>query len=386
MNGTNGNGGFDLSAANDLLANAGRRDVISVDVQRVITADAAEFGGARTVTEATRRHEITTRDRVAAFGVRGWHGLGEVVDEGLSGEEAVRRFLPWSVERVPAYITLDGREVPLPVWANVRSDSREVLGLVGPDYKAVQNIDLGKFADSLVGADASLTMETCGSLLAGRKVFLLVRVPKEIRVGKNGDDVTLPYLLLANGHDGSMAMTVLWTMERVVCRNTYVRALGPASNAVAEGTAFRIRHNQDVAAGLAEARRVLGIATAGLTQYEKQAQLLAATGKTVLAIDEYFEAVFAATFGARPEDDLDAVAWEVRRSKVVGEWRTLLDSETNRIDGIGGTLWAALNAVTEWNDFSRSPGVRGDRRDHLKVLGSAAVAKRTAMRLALAAV
>lgn len=89
---------------------------------------------------------------------------------------------------------------------------------------------------------------------------------------------------------------------------------------------------------------------------------------------------------AQAEDDLDAVAWEVRRAKVVGEWRNLLDAETNRIDGIGGTLWAALNAVTEWTDFSRSPGVRGDRRDHLKVLGSGAVAKRTAMRLALAAV
>jgi len=385
MNGTNNNG-FSLLGTNDAIANSAGRDLISVEETIVRTADAVEFGGARTIREATTRHAITTKDAIGLRGTAAWHGLGTVIDEGLSGVDAIRRFLPWSVERAPAYVTIDGVATPLPLWANVRSDTREILGVVGPDYKVVQNHDLGQFADALVGADATVTMETVGSLLGGRKVFLLVRVPKEVRVGRTGEDLTLPYLLLANGHDGSMAMTVLWTMERVVCRNTYVRALGPATSTAAEGTAFRIRHNQDVASGLAEARKVLAIAAKGLTQYEEQARLLAATSRTADALDEYFETVFAAQFGARPEDTLDAASWEIRRDRVVGEWRSLLDAETNRIDGIGGTLWAALNAVTEWTDFSRSPGVKGDRRDHLKTLGSGAVAKRVAMRVALASV
>ena len=380
------NSGMNLSGANDSLANAARKDVVPVKIETVQNFDPAEFGGARTITEMRTNHLVTMKDRLGQYKSKGWHGLGDVVEDGLSGEEAVKMFLPWSIERVQSFIEVDGAKKPLPVWANVRSDTREVLGVVGPEFKAVQNIDLGKFADAMVGADSAVTMETCGSLLGGRKVFLLVRVPREIRVGKNGDDVSVPFLLLANGHDGSMAMTVLWTIERVCCANSYTRALGAVRGSLAEGTAFRIRHIGDVAGQLEEARRVLGIAATGLTQYEEQARALAATSKPISAIEEYFRAVFEAQFGGKPEDDLDAVAWEVRRDKVVGEWTALLDSETNTIDGIGGTLWAALNAVTEWTDYKRSPGVKGDRRDHLRVLGTGATAKRSAMRLALAAI
>lgn len=382
----NANNGFDLTRANDTIANDAGGDVIRVETTRVLTADAAEFGGARTITEAVTNHKITTKDRLGMFREKGWHGLGTVIDDVLTGEEAVRQFLPWSIERVQATVTIDGQVRPLPVWANVRSDTRDVLGLVGPEYQAVQNIEIGKFADALVGADAACRMETCGSLLGGRKVFLLVRVPREIRVGKNGDDVTVPFLMLANGHDGSMAMSILWTMERVVCNNTYTRALGAVRGSLADQTAFRIRHTGDVAGQLNEARRVLGIAESGLTQYEEQARALAAADRPVTAIEEYFRSVFAAQFGARPDDDLDAVAWEIRRDQVVGEWKAAMDHENNTIDGIGGTLWAALNAVTEWTDYRRSKGVKGDRRDHLKLLGTGAVAKRTAMRLALAAI
>lgn len=380
------NNGFNLSTANQSLADAARKDVVPVEIQRVQTFDPAEFGGLRTITERRTNHLVTMKDRLGQYQTKGWHGLGEIVEDGKTGEEAVREFLPWSIERVQSFVELDGARKPLPVWANVRSDTREILGVVGPEYTPVQNIDLGKFADAMVGADSAVRMETCGSLLGGRKVFLLVRVPREVRVGKNGDDVSVPFLLLANGHDGSMAMTVLWTIERVCCANSYTRALGAVRGSLAEGTAFRIKHVGDVAGQLEEARRVLGIAATGLTQYEEQARALAATAKPISAIEEYFRSVFEAQFGGKPEDDLDATAWEIRRDKVVGEWKTLLDSETNTIDGIGGTLWAALNAVTEWNDHRRSPGVKGDRRDHLRVLGAGAAAKRHAMRLALAAV
>jgi phage/plasmid-like protein (TIGR03299 family) len=377
---------FNLSGSNQKLADGARGDVIPVKIETVRNYDPAEFGGARTITERRTNHLITTKDRLGMYRQKGWHGLGQVIEDGMTGEEAVREFLPWSIERVQSFVTIDGAAKPLPVWANVRSDTREILGVVGPEYTPVQNIDLGRFADAMVGADSAVQMETCGSLLGGRKVFLLVRVPREIRVGKNGDDVSVPFLLLANGHDGSMAMTVLWTIERVVCNNSYTRALGAVRGSLAEGSAFRIRHIGDVAGQLEEARRVLGIAATGLTQYEEQARALAATSKPISAIEEYFRSVFEAQFGAKPEDDLDATAWEIRRDKIVGEWMALLDSETNTIDGIGGTLWAALNAITEWHDHRRSPGVKGDRRDHLRVLGAGAAAKRHAMRLALAAV
>mgnify|MGYP001810371937 CR=1 FL=1 len=71
------------------------------------------------------------------------------------------------------------------MWANVRSDTREILGVVGPEFVPVQNIDLGKFADAMVGANAAVKMETCGSLLGGRKVFLLA-FPARSGSGRTG--------------------------------------------------------------------------------------------------------------------------------------------------------------------------------------------------------
>lgn len=377
---------LNLNSVNDRLADSARSKIIEIERDRVVGADPSENIAGRTVREVVTNHQITTSDRLGLYREKGWHGLGETIEDGLSGEDAVRRYLPWSVERVQAEVTIGGMTRPIPVWANVRSDNEEILGLVGPDFTAVQNIEIGKFGDAIVGADAAVTMETCGSLLGGRKVFLLLRVPREVRVGKSGDDLTIPYLLIANGHDGSMAMTVLWTMERVVCNNTYTRALGRATNAVDEGTAFRIRHVGDVAGQLEQARRVLGIAASGLTEYETRARALAEKFPAVSAIEEYFRAVYVSTFGAAPTDGPKELveAWEMRRDRVVGEMTAILDSDSCRIDGIGGSMWAALNAVTEWMDKKRSPGIKGDRRDHLKVLGAGAVSKRRAMAMALA--
>jgi hypothetical protein len=65
---------------------------------------------------------------------------------------------------------------------------------------------------------------------------MLARIPKELRVG-NTDDTILPYVLLANSHDGSLALRVVPTSVRVVCQNTLNLALGRAGS-----TGVAIRH------------------------------------------------------------------------------------------------------------------------------------------------
>jgi phage/plasmid-like protein (TIGR03299 family) len=370
---------------NAKLADQARGDIIEVERVRVITADAAEYGGARTVREAVTNHQLTRSDSLGLARVPGWHGLGTVIDDNLTGEDAMKRFCGWWVESRPVFCEVNGERRELPARANVRSDTGEVLGLVSDGYRIVQNVDLGRFADALVGADAALTMETCGSLLGGRKVFLLVKAPKSVRVGKSGEDETVPYLLLSNAHDGSMALSACWTMVRVVCNNTYTQALGGIDASVRAGTAFRVRHDGDIASAMVEARRVLGIAAKGLTTYEQTAQRLAGISMDATSRAEYFDAAYSAIFGAEPELLEHREAYAEKRAKVLAEWRAAMDRPEQCIDGIGGTAWALLNAVTEWMDHNRSPKVQGSRRDHLKLLGEGAAAKRTAMRLILQA-
>ena len=124
--------------------------------------------------------------------------------------------------------------------AVVREDTNEVLGMVGRRWKPCQNHEAFAFLDSLVG-DQELLYETAGALVRGERVWMMARMPKEMRI-EGTDDVTRPYLLLANWHDGFGSLRCFFTGVRVVCQNT----LNMASTQKAMASGICIRHTGDL--------------------------------------------------------------------------------------------------------------------------------------------
>ena len=105
-----------------------------------------------------------------------WHGLGTIVAEAPASADALRLAgLDWSVVQEPIYTSFGGRVDGYK--ANVRSSDRKVLGVVSDRYKVVQNVDAFSFTDELLGK--GVRYETAGSLMGGRKVWLLARLPRE---------------------------------------------------------------------------------------------------------------------------------------------------------------------------------------------------------------
>jgi hypothetical protein len=93
-----------------------------------------------------------------------------------------------------------------------------------------QNRDVFAFADELIGSGrVKCAYETAGSLFNGRRVFMLVTMPKGRIVG----DEYQPYLCLSNAHDGSACLQVFLTGIRVVCNNTLQAALNTAKRKIA---------------------------------------------------------------------------------------------------------------------------------------------------------
>jgi hypothetical protein len=135
-----------------------------------------------------------------------WHGLGAVLDQppATIAEAIERSGLGWRVEREAIAIdhgpaaTVDDWWMPRCQevrgwWANVRQDTREVLGIVGERYRIMQNVEAFQFVDQLIGS--AMNFETAGSLNGGRRVGVLASLPGHIEVG--GDPVR-PYVLLMN--------------------------------------------------------------------------------------------------------------------------------------------------------------------------------------------
>jgi len=126
-------------------------------------------------------------DKHSFFSVRekAWHGLGKIVESYPTSAEALKfAGLDYSVEKRPLF-TVDSRNLAtfqesdagadgfLPdilvpnFYSTVRTDTEEVLGVVGKDYKVVQNIEAFSFFDSIVGGGEGILYETAGALGKG---------------------------------------------------------------------------------------------------------------------------------------------------------------------------------------------------------------------------
>ncbi|QNL49729.1 DUF945 domain-containing protein [Olivibacter sp. SDN3] len=194
-----------------------------------------------------------------------WHGLGTILQDYPTSAEAIQYAgLDFEVEKRPLF-TLDTKMVEadnhnglfLPsinvpdYYATVRTDTDEVLDVVGSDYHVVQNVHAFDFFDSIVGGKNGIMYETAGALGKGERIFITAKLPGYIRIGK--DDLIDQYLFLTTAHDGTGSITAAFTPIRIVCNNTLNAALQTTEKAV------RIRHTANAQDKLKEAHKLLGI-------------------------------------------------------------------------------------------------------------------------------
>ena len=110
---------------------------------------------------------------------KAWHNLGQIISDYPTSAEAVQfAGLDYTVEKRPLF-TFDNEnqngkpdliipEIEVPDhYATIRTDTEQVLGVVGKDYQVVQNIDAFSFSDSIVGHKDGILYETAGALGKG---------------------------------------------------------------------------------------------------------------------------------------------------------------------------------------------------------------------------
>jgi phage/plasmid-like protein (TIGR03299 family) len=258
-------------------------------------------------------------------GIVPWHGIGAVLDGALTSAEAIKAAkLEWKVNQIPVYAANNWAAAIPGYIANVRSDTSEVLGIVSDRYKVAQNREVFEFADDLIGtAQAACTYETAGSLWNGRRVFMLVNMPK----GRIAGDEYQPYLCISNAHDGSAPLQVFLTGIRVVCNNTLSAALRTAKRKIA------IRHMSCMDQRKGEAVRTMGAASRYFHNLETFAAELA--GKKI-SIGKVLDKLFPVS--------RDMSKRQLQSNQEVKDLIKRILHDKTDLQNFKGTAWGASNS------------------------------------------
>jgi phage/plasmid-like protein (TIGR03299 family) len=316
-----------------------------------------------------------TASMMSTRGITPWHGLGTVLDEdAVDSQTAISAAgLDWSLyKNVLSTVDADNNSIVVPnQFAIVRGDTNAVLGVVGKNYKIFENQEAFSFFDEVVG-DKLAIYETAGALHGGRIVWILAKLPKEVRAG-NTDDISNSYVLLATSHDGSRAVTMMPTMVRVVCNNTFTLAVSEYST----DSGIRMRHTKNMVNHLSLAKQRLDIVNKKIDEYQEKVNLLAGKQITTKRLEEFVEAMFPDNPSAKHN-----TRTENMRNNIYNNFE---ESEITKTDG---TWWKAVNAVTFYVDHQRSTKgnnetARQDNRMISTLMTTGATKKRKAMDLAL---
>ena len=174
---------------------------------------------------------------------RAWHGLGEVVNEPMFVADALKLCrADYEVQLQPIVALNDelvhamenGESINASMLrdllvegrkATVRTDLNTALGLTSDSYGIVQNSDAFKFVDMLCsGLDTNRTekptIECCGVLGKGERVFITCKMPEDIVLNPHTDDRIETYVVFTTSHDGTGSVRCMVTPVRVVCNNT----------------------------------------------------------------------------------------------------------------------------------------------------------------------
>lgn len=320
-------------------------------------------------------HNLNMTNGKAAMAYTGnepWHKMGTKVDHAMTSAEAIAAArLDWTVEkRQVLFETIPGSpgkgHIPANgYFATVRTDTKEALGVVGNQYRVLQNKEAFNFFDAIVGEKMAM-FHTAGALGAGERIWMLAKLPGECWATPK--DKIEQYLLLTNSHDGYHSVKIMATPIRVVCQNTLNMALG-------SGARTSVRHTMNMGHGIKEIRAQLGIADQYFRTFEQMSRALVSKQATSAVVEQLFNDLGLSKDKAKESTRTENIRFDILKLFEKGKG--------NDTAGVKGTQWALLNGVVEYVDYQRSARGEGDEKAQARatslLFGSGAAMKQKAM-------
>jgi len=295
-------------------------------------------------------HMIDTTTGTAAIAYAGktpWHGLGQALTPDATIDTWTREAgLNYTVLESPVLFRTAAATEPEAFKGRKvlhRSDTGAPLAVVSDGYHVVQPAEIMGFFSDLV-ALGGFQLETAGALSFGRRVWALASVGEAAPVIDG--DLVKPYLLLGTSYDGTMATVAKFTAIRVVCNNTITAAVSGEAD-TEKGylkSAIRVLHSERFDADVV--RLQLGIVANQFERFLVQSRQLAGVPMTTTEADAFVAELL------KPYHQGKTAVSDSRAYKRIIQ---LFEGAAigSDIDGVTGTRWGMLNAVTELVDHER---------------------------------
>lgn len=272
--------------------------------------------------------------------VQKWHGLGKPIHATNVEDAITEAGMDWQISKhelktVSTNPELDGLQLTrhFPI---IREDTKVVLGVLGRGYTTIQNKDaLQMFQDVLDTNE--ITLEQGGEFDEGRRLWMVSRLPQELKIGPDEID---RHIIINWSHDGSLALTAAFV--------PYLRRRHVALTAPVKGMpmSVAIKHTKNNKERINESSKMLKKAYNYFAEASEVFQRMVDEpfGKELMG--RYLQMLF-------PDKELvENKDGSQRKNSNESKRAEIMDIFCEPSD-VSETKWAAFTSVADWADHSR---------------------------------
>ena len=280
-----------------------------------------------------------------------FENLGTDTQGLLTAKECMEQAgLDWRVELRPTftqlangkYVEVKHNKIP------VRTDENIPFNAVGNRYVPFQNVQCFDFLDLMID-DFGATYDTAGAFDNGAIVYMMLKLPQEIKIG---DDEVVPYLTMVNSHNGSTSLKAFTTPIRITCSNTLRLAIQQSKSS------FAFKHTANATGKIAQGREALQISFEYYDEFQKELEKFIETPATVDTLNNVLDNVLVLP---TERTDIDhnilnegaITKVKLSRSKIIDIF------ENGDSNSVKDNAWGIVNAINDWELWTAE--IRGDK-------------------------
>jgi phage/plasmid-like protein (TIGR03299 family) len=213
-----------------------------------------------------------------------------------------------------------------------RSDTKEVLNLCNSSWTPIQNSEAFSFFDELLESGL-VTLDNALCLFEGKRIAITCKVVSGVADVIKNDTVQM-YIVLFNGHDGTLSLGLMYTPIRVICNNTLTMAINKATK---ENKIIRLRHSANIRQNLELVQSSLNASVDMFRQGVLEYQAMQRVPMSLPEFRQYAEV----SLQSELKDGLNNYR---HYGRLVENFENGIGSD---IPGVSGTLWQGYQALTQ---------------------------------------